>query len=72
MGLCLTMHVNLRMSLQQAKYALKKLYNINISHQQVANYCKTATICIKPFDDNYDYGVKISLLLTKHTSKYVV
>ena len=26
-------------------------------HQQVANYCKTAAICIKPFTDNYDYGV---------------
>ncbi len=55
MGLCLTMHVNLRMSLRQTKYALKDLYNIDISHQQVANYCKTAAICIKPFVDNYDY-----------------
>lgn len=55
MGLCLTMHVNLRMSLRQTKYALKDLYNIDISHQQVANYCKTASICIKPFVDNYDY-----------------
>lgn len=56
MGFCLTMHVNLHMSLRQTKYALKELYNINISHQQVANYCKTAAICIKPFIDNYDYG----------------
>ena len=56
MGLCLTMHVNLHMSLRQTKYALKELYNINISHQQVANYCKTAAICIKPLVDNYDYG----------------
>ncbi len=55
MGLCLTMHVNLGMSLRKVKYALKELYNIDISHQQVANYCKTAAICIKPFVDNYDY-----------------
>ena len=55
MGLCLTMHVNLGMSLRKTKYALKELYNINISHQQVANYCTTAAICIKPFVDNYDY-----------------
>lgn len=36
--------------------ALKDLYNISISHQQIANYCKTVAICIKPFVDNYDYG----------------
>ena len=34
----------------------KELYNINISHQQVANYCKTAAVCIKPFIDHYDYN----------------
>ena len=56
MGLCLTMHVNLGMSLRKTKYALKELYNINISHQQVANYCKTAAVCIKPFVDHYDYN----------------
>jgi len=56
MGLCLTMHVNLQMSLRKTKYALKELFNIDISHQQVANYCKTAAICIKPFVDNYNYG----------------
>ena len=56
MGLCLTMHVNLGMSLRKTKYALKELYNIDISHQQVANYCKTAAICIKPFVDNYNYN----------------
>lgn len=56
MGLCLTMHVNLSMSLRKTKYALKELYNINISHQQVANYCKTAAVCIKPFIDHYDYN----------------
>ena len=56
MGLCLTMHVNLQMSFRKTKYALKELYNIDISHQQVANYCKTAALCVKPFVDNYDYG----------------
>lgn len=55
MGLCLTMHVNLGLSLRKTSRALKDLYNISISHQQVANFCKTASICIKPFVDNYDY-----------------
>ena len=55
MGLCLTMHVNLGLSLRKTSQALKDLYNISISHQQVANFCKTASICIKPFVDNYDY-----------------
>ena len=58
MGLCLTMHVNLGMSLRKTQYALKELYNISISHQQVANYCKTAAICIKPFVDNYNYNAQ--------------
>ena len=34
---------------------MKDLYNISISHQQIANYCKTASLCVKPFVDNYDY-----------------
>ena len=55
MGLCLTMHVNLGLSLRKTSQALKDLYNISISHQQIANFCKTASICIKPFVDNYDY-----------------
>ena len=56
MSLCLTMHVNLGLSLRKTSQALKALYNIEISHQQVANYCKTAALCVKPFVDNYDYG----------------
>ena len=56
MSLCLTLHVNLGLSLRKSAQALKDLYNISISHQQIANYCKTAAICIKPFVDNYDYG----------------
>lgn len=56
MSLCLTLHVNLQLSLRKTSQALLDLYNISISHQQIANYCKTAAICIKPFVDNYDYN----------------
>lgn len=55
MSLCLTLHVNLGLSLRKSARALKDLYNIDISHQQIANYCKTAAICIKPFVDQYPY-----------------
>lgn len=56
MSLCLTLHVNLQLSLRKTVQALKELYNITISHQQISNYCKSAAICVKPFVDNYDYG----------------
>ena len=52
---CLTLHINLGLSLRKTSQALKDLYNISISHQQIANYCKTAAVCIKPFVDHYDY-----------------
>lgn len=55
MSLCLTLHINLGLSLRKTSQALKDLYNISVSHQQIANYCKTAAICIKPFVDHYDY-----------------
>ena len=55
MSLCLTMHVNLGLTLRKTAHALKELYNVTISHQQVANYCKTAAICIKPYVDRYPY-----------------
>ena len=55
MSLCLTLHINLGLSLRKTSQSLKDLYNINISHQQIANYCKTTAICIIPFVDNYDY-----------------
>ena len=55
MSLCLTLHVNLGLSLRKTAQALKDLYNISISHQQIANYCRTAAICIKPFVDLYPY-----------------
>jgi len=57
MSLCLTMHVNLGLSLRKTARALKDLYNIQISHQQVANYARTAALVIKPFVDNYNYDV---------------
>ena len=55
MSLCLTLHINLGLSLRKTSQALKDLYNIRISHQQIANYCKTAAVCIKPFTDQYPY-----------------
>ncbi len=55
MSLCLTLRVNLGLSLRKTAQALKDLYGIRISHQQVANYCKTAAVCVKPFVDNYGY-----------------
>ena len=57
MSLCLTLHVNLSLSLRKTSQALKDLYGIRISHQQIANYCRTAALCIKPFVDNYPYPV---------------
>lgn len=56
MSLCLTLHVNLGLSLRKTSQALEDLYGITISHQQIANYCRTAAVCIKPFVDSYDYG----------------
>jgi transposase-like protein len=55
MSLCLTLHVNLGLSLRKTSQALKDLYDISVSHQMIANYCKTAAICIKPFVDTYPY-----------------
>ena len=55
MSLCLTYRVTLALSLRKTTHALREIHNIRISHQQVANYCKTAAICVKPFTDSYDY-----------------
>lgn len=55
MSLCLTMHVNLGLSLRKTAQALEDLYGIKISHTMVSNYCRTAALVIKPFVDNYDY-----------------
>lgn len=56
LGLCLSYKVNLGLSLRKTAQALKDIHGISISHQQVANYLKTAAMCVKPFVDNYDYG----------------
>lgn len=56
MALCLTLRVNLGLSLRKTSQALKDLYNIQVSHQQIANYCKTAAVCVKPFVDLYPYA----------------
>ncbi len=55
MGLCLTYHVNLGLSLRKTALALHDIHGINISHTMVANYAKTAALVIKPFVDNFDY-----------------
>ena len=55
MSLCLTYRVNLGLSLRKTAQALKDIHGITISHQMVANYCKTAAVCIKPFVDTYPY-----------------
>jgi transposase-like protein len=55
MGLCLTYHVNLLLSLRKTAEALKEIHNIDISHTMVANYARTAAVIIRPFVDSYDY-----------------
>ncbi len=55
MGLCLTYHVNLALSLRKTAQALKEVHNIPISHTMVANYAHTAAAVIKPYVDHYPY-----------------
>ena len=55
MSLCLSYKVNLGLSLRKTAQALKDIHGISISHQMVANYCKTAALCIKPYVDTYPY-----------------
>ena len=55
MSLCLSYRVNLGLSLRKSAQAMKDIHGISISHQMVANYCKSAAICIKPFVDTYPY-----------------
>lgn len=56
MGLCLTYHVNLKLSTRQTAHALKEVHGIKISHTMVANYAMTAATIIKPFVDTFDYA----------------
>ena len=62
MSLCLTLHVNLQLSLRKTAQAMEDLYGVKISHQQVANYAKTAALVIKPFVDNYDYNASSTMV----------
>lgn len=55
MGLCLTYHVNLGLSLRKTAEAMREIHNINISHTMVASYARTAAVLIKPFVDTFDY-----------------
>lgn len=55
MGLCLTYHVNLKLSTRQTAHALAEIHSIKISHTMVANYALTAATVIKPFVDTFDY-----------------
>jgi len=42
MRLCLTYHVNLKLSTRQTTHALAEIHGIKISHTMVANYALTA------------------------------
>ncbi|WP_461207905.1 IS6 family transposase [Clostridium sp. DL1XJH146] len=55
LGLCLTYHVNLKLSTRQTAHALREVHGIDISHTMVANYAMTAAAVIKPFVDSFDY-----------------
>ena len=55
MGLCLTYHVNLKLSTRQTAHALEEVHGIKISHTMVANYAMTAAAVIKPFVDTFNY-----------------
>lgn len=56
MGLCLTYHVNLGLSLRKTAEAMREIHNINISHTMVASYARTAAVLIKPFVDTFEYN----------------
>lgn len=62
MGLCLTYHVNLGISLRKTAEALKEIHNVNISHTMVANYARTAAAVIKPFVDSYEYKISDTMV----------
>jgi transposase-like protein len=62
MGLCLTYHVNLGLSLRKTAEALKEIHNVDVSHTMVANYARTAAAVIKPFVDSYDYKISDTMV----------
>ena len=55
MLLCLTYHVNCKMSTRQTAHVLNEVHGIKISHRTIANYALIATAVIKPFVDTYNY-----------------
>jgi transposase-like protein len=55
MGLCLTYHVNLSLSLRKTAQAMKDIHGLSISHTMIANYAHTAAAVIKPFIVNFPY-----------------
>ena len=55
MGLCLTYLVNCGMSTRMVSRVMREVHNVKISHTQIASYATTASYCIKPFVDSFDY-----------------
>lgn len=55
MGLCLTYLVNCGLSTRATSRIMREVHGVNISHTQVSSYATTASYCIKPFVDSYDY-----------------
>lgn len=58
-GLCLTYHVNLKLSTRKTVHALKENNVIYISYTMLAKYAMTVTTVIKPFIDTFDYKPSI-------------
>lgn len=56
MGLCLTYHINLKLSTRQTSHALEEIHGIKISHTMIAKYALTAATVIKPFVDSFNYN----------------
>ena len=48
MKLCLTYHVNCKMSKRQTAHVLNEVHRIKISHRTIANYALTVAAVIKP------------------------
>ena len=71
MSLCLSYRVNLGLSLRKTAQAMKDIHGISISHQMVANYCKTVAIIIKPFVDTYPYEMNHDFLALTADETYI-
>ncbi|MFR1904958.1 MAG: hypothetical protein ACLS28_03860 [Clostridium neonatale] len=65
MGLCLTYHVNLKLSTRQTAHALAEVHGIKISHTMVANYALTAAAVIKPLSIHLITNLLTYFLLMK-------